>query len=1261
PASLAHPRFHSIQQSLTIIAQQRTSTTILPSSSSSSSSSVSVSVSSVLSRASSKTLGRSNTTKNSRSKLSFTSTTSVFRKVTHQDLSLLNSQEIVRLAIYIMKHSDLDYADPLTCERVHTAGEDYYTKRNNNNNNNAEHKQQPTTTMSAAAEIYFSETFHIGQSVLHNPEYPLKRPLESTIAIATFCAKASGGLRTKSSYAQPAPQRTTPNSIASSRAGAKWLARLGQIIFGGPCSHAGHPHHRRTRASLDLLEHQNIELGKHILVEEQRRRQEIVTSRRHTLHFATSSNKRSSPPSNNESFGVVSPFTPHSGSQSPIAADFYPLSQSELLAARDSTPTTSDSTSTLSTTGTSRRSAIDKWCKHCSRAVACLVLVAAQEARIRAAKQQQQDDQQQQQQQQLGDDGDEYVLDDSGFDADVSGFEPLDTPLSSSASSPQTLSPSSPSFSLSPGSGNDFGSDDNNNNNNNRRSTMHFDTRPRLKSKSDIDNDGRVESPYIFFDHSHEIRNPSLDTKAKINRQSSLKDSVADALDAKTTITGPTHHAHLEVGHGQGTTAKNHKSNNNSNNNNSGSHTSSSLGSDVELVSRVTSPHPLSLQNASSRPSIPTGARMMSSPPFSPSSPLSSPCSMTLLERDLAEAIATTAPNILPPSSSTTSSPSSSSFLPPYHHHHHHLANTINTNHHSNVNENDHEICNNNNNIFGRRLSASDIGLQPKPNLDSIRESISRSNSSSSSLSSSSSSSSLSSSPSSVSDPPSQDEALSSSPSSSSSSPLVRDRQDPTRVKDDSKNDSGNDSDNQVGDGSLTVKHELEQLEKSPPTAFDNNVNAPDDRTQSQDNDQDNDQDQEQDQERHHPFYALGIHSQTPVDEYAIEISESIQRAASQNESGSDSETADNNEAASPKLSLDNGDNTLHQEEQQQLQQQQDIMEESVQNLYERGYTSDNNDSSNDDDDNDDRESGQDSDKESENEEDNDDDDDVSSLISESSSNQDMHNQEKGNHILRQVDSENDDDEDNKINDENESEDNKDKDKGKDEDSEMDNEKDSEKDDDSDYIETKDAETIENKDSPVSTKSFPSSTNHALSEAFSTSTSTSSLTEDSYLDPNGSSGHSSDLDFDLDDDVNNDDGGARDHSIAGQEGTLESNYGSPSSVTPLLSPSSSSSSSSPPSSSTSSLTLKQKQQQLLQRRRRQQLVDDAKRKQEQLDRIRAQLELKALGKIRQQVSFWEEKGVLEQKVVSVEEVEIPDPEDKDRTVHSTNTSSSAST
>ncbi|KAG0298779.1 hypothetical protein BGZ98_000078 [Dissophora globulifera] len=66
------------------------------------------------------------------------------------------------------------------------------------------------------------------------------------------------------------------------------------------------------------------------------------------------------------------------------------------------------------------------------------------------------------------------------------------------------------------------------------------------------------------------------------------------------------------------------------------------------------------------------------------------------------------------------------------------------------------------------------------------------------------------------------------------------------------------------------------------------------------------------------------------------------------------------------------------------------------------------------------------------------------------------------------------------------------------------------------------------------------------------------------------------------------------------------------------------------------------------KRSRRLLVDDSKRKQEQLEKIKAQLELRTLGKIREQVSFWEAKGVLEQKVVGVVDVEEEDDRDQDR-------------
>jgi hypothetical protein len=94
-----------------------------------------------------------------------------------------------------------------------------------------------------------------------------------------------------------------------------------------------------------------------------------------------------------------------------------------------------------------------------------------------------------------------------------------------------------------------------------------------------------------------------------------------------------------------------------------------------------------------------------------------------------------------------------------------------------------------------------------------------------------------------------------------------------------------------------------------------------------------------------------------------------------------------------------------------------------------------------------------------------------------------------------------------------------------------------------------------------------------------------------------------------------------------------------------------SSPSTPSSSSIPHQTAVQKElQDLRHRRRKIQLVDDAQRKKEQLDRIREQLERKTLGKIREQVSFWETKGVLEQKVVGAEEVLEEDDETEGRKV-----------
>ncbi|KAF9345380.1 hypothetical protein BGX26_003219, partial [Mortierella sp. AD094] len=81
--------------------------------------------------------------------------------------------------------------------------------------------------------------------------------------------------------------------------------------------------------------------------------------------------------------------------------------------------------------------------------------------------------------------------------------------------------------------------------------------------------------------------------------------------------------------------------------------------------------------------------------------------------------------------------------------------------------------------------------------------------------------------------------------------------------------------------------------------------------------------------------------------------------------------------------------------------------------------------------------------------------------------------------------------------------------------------------------------------------------------------------------------------------------------------------------------------------------------QRMKHRRRRLLVDDAKHKQEQLERVKAQLQLKTLGKIREQVSFWEEKSVLEQKTVAV--VEVDEDEDEPENTAKTTAKTAAST
>ncbi|KFH68358.1 hypothetical protein MVEG_05176 [Podila verticillata NRRL 6337] len=1014
PLSLAHPQTHSIQQSFALIALEKNSRPT-PSSSSSASSSTT-------------------TTLSNRSKFPFTSTTSLYRKVTPQDLSSLNSQEIVRVAIYVMKRSHLDFADPFSSEKVHTAGEEYSKQHN---------KVHPM--VSVAADIYLSNNFNIGKSVLHNPSYPLRRPLESAVAIATFCAKASGGLRSISSLSTP--QSPTPSSIA----GAKWLAKLGQIIFGGPCSHAGHSHHRRTRASLELLERPNIELGKQILAEEQQRdRKKKSRIRPHSINVPG-----------------LSTLLQVSGKQSPT--DFYPLTSSEVMAARGSeqnadTLSRSTSNSTLSVSSSTG----DKWCKHCSRAVACLVLVAQQEASKSNGE-------------------DEYVFDHSGFGTE-SAFERLDLP---SATSSMLSSPSTPQL----------------------------DFRPRLRSKNDELDDPDIPDalPYIVFDHSHQQHhegsfpapsppNQSSNTNPSQQRKtSSLEKSLADAFSSefatdslkkdKTKL--PPFIPRL-------------MSRSNSNSNNSRTH-SPSLGSDVELVSRATSSMSLSssgqgtsLTSAGSSPH-PIPAQPFVSPSFSLSPP------KTLLERDLAEAIATD--NRLP------------------------FTGIINT---------------------GRRLS-SDLGLHPKPSLDSIRESVSRSNSGRSSLSSVQS---LARSPgeaeaakqdnseevheadkaesegesdknvahvdsseaeeTSDAEKPDQDKEvalegtldskdkedlresgqstpsskLASLVSSRASSPINR------GSADESKSENASHQTSSISTRETSPSHSLLVTSTRSPQSLDQDLN------------------QTKEPERvHRPFYALGLHGQTPTDAYATEIEESIQKGR-----------------LAPNVALDDDDDD---DDENNSSASHSLLLESSTVLTEPSEGSD---------------------REQVESEESDPDRPTDDLKASSTLSSDKDALESGGSSPRSPgslsNSGNENDQDGGLEDEYD-----------------------EENDDFDPL------------SPVSTKPFTSSL-----RPMSSISSISTLTDD-YL-TTGSS----------EDDHNNDYVSTR------PTYTLEGNL-----------------------TSQQQRALEEKKRR---RHRRQQLVDDAQRKQEQLDRIKAQLELRHLGKIRQQVSFWEEKGVLEQRVVSVEEVEL---------------------
>ncbi|KAF9311515.1 hypothetical protein BG003_007330 [Podila horticola] len=606
-------------------------------------------------------------------------------------------------------------------------------------------------------------------------------------------------------------------------------------------------------------------------------------------------------------------------------------------------------------------------------------------------------------------------------------------------------------------------------------STPQFDFRPRLRSKSD-ERDPSIPdaSPYIVFDHSHVQHDkgvfpspspPDQSSNSKTSQQRktfSLEKSLADAFG--------TEFATDSVRKGA-------------------SHTGAS-----------SSPHHIPAQP------------LFVSPSFSPSPPKS------LLERDLAEAIATDAR--LPFMGS--------------------LAST------------------------GRRLS-SDLGLHPKPSLDSVRESVSRSNSGRSSSSS--------------------EQLAGGSPGKGQEVAIEYDNGGKDRKVDEEGQSDGesdnnlahisdsevaedtSDAEKQVRDKKVVLEGTLDNENKEDKEYKEDKEVSPESRqvtpssksvspissrasslsrnsvdesststretspsrspvatssTTLQSSDQDLGEETKEPQRIHRPFYALGIHGQTPTDAYAAEIEESIQKGR----------------RASPPSALDDEvgrDNSSASHSPQQ---------ESSTVLTEPSEGSDR--------------------EQVANEEESDPDHQADEV----KANKENAPESSGSSPLSTrslSNSDNEDDQDDSLEDEEENDD-------------------------------------FDPHSPFSTKSFTSSL-----RPMSSISSMSTLTDD-YL-TTGS-----------EDDANND------HHSPRSFDALEGNS----------------------SQSPSALTQEQRralEQKKRRRHRRQQLVDDAKRKQEQLDRIKAQLELRRLGKIRQQVSFWEEKGVLEQRVVGVEEVEVPDLDD----------------
>ncbi|KAF9165546.1 hypothetical protein DFQ26_009797 [Actinomortierella ambigua] len=282
------------------------------------------------------------------------------------DLDRLNPQEIIRLVVYFVKKSRLEYVDPETCELIHLQGEtlDY-----------------PTTCGHASVSTNSTlVAFDVAQSVLHSSQHPLNRPTKALLLVAIFCA-ANIGTWTPSNSASPTELSSvtsrqeslplSPSSPSSSPSlsptsprsrstpqpnmsfiAAKWIAKLGQALFGFPCAHAGHTHHRRTRASIELMERQRAELDSQLLQAQQQQQQQPLQHHQEDR--------------------------PAGSPVSTMTATFLPLYS--YGATPLSATTTNISTASASSPNYPRSSSprAEKWCRHCSRAM-YLVLAAAKQ------------------------------------------------------------------------------------------------------------------------------------------------------------------------------------------------------------------------------------------------------------------------------------------------------------------------------------------------------------------------------------------------------------------------------------------------------------------------------------------------------------------------------------------------------------------------------------------------------------------------------------------------------------------------------------------------------------------------------------------------------------------------------------------------------------------------------------------------------------------------------------------------------------------